>query len=95
MKKKKRGFWIFKVFNVMLTGGLLLLIISQIKMETPFTNFQFKTVLSGSMEPEFKAGDLLIVKDVPSTSLEVGDIISFTQVNETVTHRIVGVGRCQ
>lgn len=50
------------------------------------------TVLSGSMEPEFSAGDLIYVKDVDYRELEVGDVITFMLSEDTIaTHRIVGI----
>ena len=46
-------------------------------------------VLSGSMEPEIREGDLAISKTVDPASLKVGDIISFKEGSAIVTHRIV------
>ena len=46
-------------------------------------------VLSGSMEPEFSAGDLLIVAE--QDSYEVRDIIVFQDGRMSVTHRIVAM----
>ena len=45
-------------------------------------------VLSGSMETEIYAGDLLIVKDVDTSTLKQDDIIAFrTPDNYVTTHR--------
>ena len=44
-------------------------------------------VLSGSMEPAFSAGDLLLVRQ--GGSYEPGDIVTFESEGELVTHRIV------
>ena len=55
-------------------------------------------VLSGSMEPTIKAGDLIGVRSVDPESLTVGDIVTLQPEsgNPTlVTHRIVGVGSTQ
>lgn len=50
------------------------------------------TVLSGSMEPEFSAGDLIYVKSVDYRDLKEGDIITFMLSEDVIaTHRIVGV----
>ena len=47
-------------------------------------------VLSNSMENEIKAGDLVIVKEVDSSTLKEKDIIAFRDKDNTVTtHRIV------
>lgn len=48
-------------------------------------------VLSGSMEPVFAAGDLVLVKEVPHDSLKEGDIIAFREGNAVVTHRILTI----
>lgn len=48
-------------------------------------------VLTGSMEPTIKAGDLVIVKEVELQELKQGDIIAFRHTKEDVVliHRIV------
>jgi signal peptidase len=53
------------------------------------------TVLSGSMEPTFSAGDVIAVRSVEPDDIRVGDIITFQPVSNDatlVTHRVVGVG---
>lgn len=55
---------------------------------------QVYTVLSPSMEPEYKTGALIYVKDVDPETLEVGDVITFMLSKETTgTHRIVEIIR--
>lgn len=50
------------------------------------------TVLSGSMEPTYRAGSLLFVRPVDVFSLRSGDIIAYTVAERVmVTHRIVEV----
>ena len=46
------------------------------------------TVLSGSMEPAFSAGDLIIIHR--ETSYQVGDIVSFWDEGSLTTHRLIG-----
>jgi signal peptidase len=48
-------------------------------------------VLSGSMEPEFYTGDIVLVKEVPADTLAIGDVIAFRLNNSVVTHRIIEV----
>ncbi|TQK76526.1 signal peptidase I [Rarobacter incanus] len=50
-------------------------------------------VVSGSMDPEYKVGDLLIDRPIASTELHVGQTASiYTPViDKTVTHRIVAI----
>jgi len=46
-------------------------------------------VLSGSMEPEFSEGDLIIVKE--SDEFAVNDIVVFDDTKDLVVHRIVDI----
>lgn len=47
-------------------------------------------VLSGSMETQISAGDLVVVKEVSSSELKKNDIIAYQNEDDTVTtHRIV------
>ena len=52
-------------------------------------------VLTGSMEPEIKDGDLIIVKQIDGKDVEVGDVISFfdpeSTSNSVLTHRVTEV----
>ena len=47
-------------------------------------------VLSGSMDPEFSKGDLIVVKETEDFSLN--DIVVFESGNSLVVHRVVGMG---
>lgn len=51
--------------------------------------FRSYTVLSGSMEPEFYPGDMVVVTKPNPSKLQPNDIITFKMDNEIVTHRIV------
>jgi len=48
-------------------------------------------VLSGSMEPTISAGDLVVVRGTDPADIEAGDVITFTQNGERITHRVVEV----
>lgn len=48
-------------------------------------------VISGSMEPEIKVGDLLIIKEQPDGSYRVGDVVTYLDGNNLVTHRIIAI----
>lgn len=59
-------------------------------------NFRMFTVISGSMEPKYKIGDVLIAKEVEPEKIKVGDNISYLgNVNsfkdKVVTHQVVGI----
>ena len=48
-------------------------------------------VLTGSMEPTFSAGDLIVVKE-KSEDFAVGDIVVYQDIGSLIVHRIVSVG---
>lgn len=45
-------------------------------------------VLSGSMETQISAGDIVVVKEIDPNELKKGDIIAFKDGNIVITHRI-------
>ncbi|MBM6614326.1 signal peptidase I [Desemzia sp. RIT804] len=49
------------------------------------------TVVSGSMEPVFSAGDFIFVKTTPIEEIETNDIVTFIRNEEFVTHRAVEI----
>lgn len=52
-------------------------------------------VLTGSMEPEIRSGDLIICKQIDSSEVAVGDVIAFFDPDSTgtavLTHRVVEI----
>lgn len=48
-------------------------------------------VLSGSMEPEIKTGDLIFLHNVDTAELQKGDVICYLTSGKAVTHRIIEV----
>ena len=49
-------------------------------------------VLSGSMEPAFYPGDVILIKDTENPSaLQVGDVICYQYSGKATTHRVVQV----
>ncbi|MCP8615770.1 signal peptidase I SipW [Salirhabdus salicampi] len=61
--------------------------------EPKLFGYEFKTVLSGSMEPTFSTGSVIALKPVEDPSvLKTNDIVTFMQRdNSFVTHRIIDV----
>ena len=62
-----------------------------------FGNSYFR-VITGSMEPEIRVGELIHTKKVDMSSLKEGEIVSFKSVSADsygaiITHRIVGISQ--
>ena len=58
------------------------------KLPTPF-GYGAAVVLSGSMEPEFSKGDLIIVKE--DTQYAERDIVVFQSIDSLIVHRIIEI----
>lgn len=54
---------------------------------------QSYVVLSDSMSPEIRAGDVVVVDERPTATIEVGDVITYERTGggDLVTHRVVEV----
>lgn len=54
---------------------------------------RFDTVLTGSMRPGIQPGDVVMVRPVPTSELNVGDVIAYLPPSHTtpVLHRIVSI----
>lgn len=93
-KKKKKQFWRRVILAL---AGLLLglnlyfanansLLGNQLPM--PF-GYGMANVLSGSMEPTFSKGALLLVKN--TRNVQEGDIVVYQSRNELIVHRIISL----
>lgn len=60
--------------------------------ETPdFFGYKSFVIVSGSMEPTIMTGDAILVKEVPQKEIKKNDIISFSQGETIVTHRVIEI----
>jgi signal peptidase I len=93
---------VWKITSNLITGLLFLLLIFMIFVvvssklsggEPNFLGYQLKTVLSGSMEPTFKTGSVIVVKPLENPEkLKKDDVITFMVAQDQLaTHRIVEV----
>lgn len=48
-------------------------------------------VTGGSMEPNIHKGSLVLVQPVSPATIEVGDVITFQQYDQTTTHRVIAI----
>src|SRR5699024_9416828 len=91
---------IFKIINNMVTTLLFIFLILMIGVVISirasgeggpeFRGYQFKTVLSGSMEPDILTASVVAIKPVDEgDSFHKGDVITYrTEGYALVTHRI-------
>lgn len=61
-----------------------------------FLNYRMFTVVTGSMEPKYKIGDVLIAKEKDPSEIKIGDTISYLATkgevkNNVVTHEVVNI----
>lgn len=59
-------------------------------------NYRIFTVVTGSMEPKYKIGDILIAKEKEPSEIKIGDAISYLAEkgeikNSVVTHEVVNI----
>ncbi|WP_102026500.1 signal peptidase I SipW [Salirhabdus sp. Marseille-P4669] len=97
-KKSKVLKWLNHIATVVLFGLLIgmlgIVIISKASGGEPEVfGYQFKTVLSGSMEPGIQTGSVIAVKPGGDmTRFEEGDVITFMDdQRRLITHRVVEV----
>jgi signal peptidase I len=86
------------VFSILVTvtlvialAGFLFLVIGPHVL-----GYRTSTMLTGSMEPMISPGDVIVIKQIPATELEVGDIVTYhipVEDHRIETHRVVEVSR--
>lgn len=83
-----------KIWNVVSAAIVILMVLCAVfLMGSRLIGYQCFTVISGSMEPQYKVGDLLYVKEVDVNAIKVGDPITFVLNEDLVvaTHRVVRI----
>lgn len=82
-----------KTWNVISTVLVIIVVILTVALVgVRLFGLQVYTVLSGSMEPTYKTGSIIYVRDVDYKTLEVNDPVTFLLDEDTVaTHRIVEI----
>lgn len=98
VKTKKPGNIIILAITILICIVLVPILIANLTIivksftrpdEVPgFLGYKPFIVLSGSMEPVFDLGDLVLVRETQPESLQVGDIISFREGESVITHRV-------
>ncbi len=101
MKILKKLASIFSAIIFVICLALLAVVIITPKSENGskvvnIAGYSIMTVLTGSMEPDYKVGDIVIVKKTVTDELKVKDVITFysndpTMEGQIVTHRIIDI----
>jgi signal peptidase I len=79
------------IFNITLIAVILSL---GILLLLPMLGYTPVTIISGSMEPQYPVGSLIIVKEVSPLDIRNQDVISYKQNNESstyITHRVIAI----
>jgi len=85
---------ILKIWNIVSTALVVFVVICAVfLMGSRVLGFRVFNVISGSMSPKYNVGDLIYVKEVDPSRIEVGDPITFIQDESLVvaTHRVVEI----
>ncbi|QNU65345.1 signal peptidase I [Ruminiclostridium herbifermentans] len=95
--KSKRNklvkFAIYTLIYLLLFSTLISVFISKHSGETPqIFGYQLYIIRSASMSPTLETGSIILSKKpADATTLKVGDIVTFSQAEAIITHRIIEV----
>ena len=98
---------IFKIIKGIINTIIVLVVLSFVLLvclqrfsdnRISFLNYRIFTVVTGSMEPRYKIGDVLIAKEKDPSEIKIGDAISYLAEkgeikNRVVTHEVVNITR--
>lgn len=97
INKRKQKAKIFKklieIIAIVIIYNVILLGISYAnKLEgADFFGYKAYIIKSDSMEKEISPGDVIITKKVGRTEIQKGDVITFLQNGEVITHRVTNI----
>ena len=85
------------IFMLMLILFILMVCLQRFSNnEISLFNFRMFTVISGSMEPKYKIGDVLISVETDPNDIKVGDVVSYhgekrDVKGKVVTHQVINI----
>lgn len=96
IKHKRMTKKIFKyiILNVLIVLFVINLILS-FEENTHILGFYMFTIISESMEPTLEINDVVVVWKCNPEQLQKNDIITFSQEEKTISHRIVNITKTQ
>lgn len=103
--KKEKFKKIYKIIKGIINTIIVIVVLAFVLMvclqrfsgnKLSFLNYRMFTVVTGSMEPKYKIGDVLIAKEKDPSEIKVGDAISYLAEkgeirNNVVTHEVVSI----
>ena len=103
--EKKKFKKIFKIVKSIVNIVVVLLVMAFVLIvclqrftdnKISFFNYRIFTVVTGSMEPKYNIGDILIAKETEPSEIKVGDAISYLATRDeikgnVVTHEVVNI----
>ena len=95
-KRKKNIEIIQKILGIILIimiYNMILIFISSDNLNNGVGLFGYKAciITSSSMEPSIYYGDVVVIKECKEKELQTGDVITFKQNQEVITHRILKI----
>lgn len=93
-KVSKNNINISKVLNLTVIGLFIILALNILTTKSDklfeIIGYRSYTILSGSMEPEFYPGDIVITQHKIKTDIKLGDVVTFRDDEGVIiTHRII------
>lgn len=91
---------LYRALEFIVFGALILYVMmiafQRFSNNQSILGYRIFTVASGSMEPTYKVGDVILVKDTDPSKLQVGDVITYLGNQSSVsgmliTHRIIKI----
>ena len=84
---------VVEVIAIILVYNIILIAISSANQINVINIFGYKSYIikTNSMEPTIKINDVVITKKVQKSEIKVGDVITFFQEGEVITHRITKI----
>ena len=84
---------VVEVIAIILVYNIILIAISSANQINVINILGYKSYIikTNSMEPTIKINDVVITKKVQKSEIKVGDVITFFQEGEVITHRITKI----
>lgn len=94
MESEKKKINISKILNIIVPALLIILALNLMTTKSDklfqLIGYRTYTVLSGSMEPKFYPGDIVVVKHKDKIDIKLNDIVTYKDSDGVViTHRII------